>query len=117
MFNGNILISGKWYGNLLLYSIDVNSFSTIPYEFIEGRRKILINASRVYLIECDKNGKMYESEVGSCMNWRPIGKTTKINYIVDWMYCSYNKGGIYFWIEGYHCYKFDLNEKRMIELK
>ncbi|CAG9334738.1 unnamed protein product [Blepharisma stoltei] len=74
IFNGNILISGYWNRNLWLYSIDIDSFSTIPYEFKEDKRKILINAERLYLIECP--GSIYESEVGSYSNWKWVGKST-----------------------------------------
>ncbi|CAG9335166.1 unnamed protein product [Blepharisma stoltei] len=118
IFNGNILISGYYYRrNLLLYSIDIDSFSTIPYEFATWKRKVLINAERLYLIECDNRGDIYESEIGSYMNWRPIGKTTKINCRADQVYCSYNKGEIYIGIDGSYYFKFDLNEKRLNELK
>ncbi|CAG9333744.1 unnamed protein product [Blepharisma stoltei] len=117
MFNGNILISGYIRRNLCLYSTDIDSFSTIPYKFSNYRRKILINSERLYLIECIKLGKIYESEIGSYMDWTPIGNTSAINCRPVQVYCSYNKGGIYFGIEEYQYYKFDLNEKRMIELK
>ncbi|CAG9312388.1 unnamed protein product [Blepharisma stoltei] len=116
MFEGNILISGLWNRNLLLYSIDIDSFSTIPYEFALGIRKILINAERLYLIECDKLGEIYESEIGSYMNWTPIGKTSTITYHPFQVYCSYNKGGIYIGIDARFFFKFDLNVKRLIEL-
>ncbi|CAG9329511.1 unnamed protein product [Blepharisma stoltei] len=92
VFNGNILISGYRNRNLWLYSIDIDSFSTIPYEFAKKKRKILINAERIYLIECG-NGSIYESEIGSYSNWRRIGKS-KINCNPDQVYFSYNKGGI-----------------------
>ncbi|CAG9320687.1 unnamed protein product [Blepharisma stoltei] len=92
IFNGNILISGVINRNLLLYSIDINSFSTIPYEFTAHKRKILINEKRLYLIECP-NGSIYESEIGSYLNWRRISES-KINCVPDQIYCSYNKGFI-----------------------
>ncbi|CAG9334788.1 unnamed protein product [Blepharisma stoltei] len=70
IFDGNILISGAVSRNLLLYSVYLNSFSYIPYEFEEYNRKILVNAERrLYLIEC-KNGSIYESKIGSCMDCR-----------------------------------------------
>ncbi|CAG9325606.1 unnamed protein product [Blepharisma stoltei] len=93
IFNGNILISGRINTNILLYSIDIDSFSTIPYEFAYRKRKILINAERLYLIEC-QNGLIYESEVGSLWNWRRIGKSI-IDCAPNQAYCTYNKGGIY----------------------
>ncbi|CAG9317522.1 unnamed protein product [Blepharisma stoltei] len=117
MFNGNILFSGYYNRHLFLYSIDIDSFSTIPYEFAIRRRKILINAERLYLIECDKGGVIYESEIGSYMNWIPIEKTIKIDWSTQQVYCSYNKGGICIGIKGSDYFKFDLKEKRVIELK
>ncbi|CAG9311985.1 unnamed protein product [Blepharisma stoltei] len=93
IFNGNILIAGYEDANLLLYSIDIDSFSIIPYEFEEEKIKILINAERLYLIECD-NGSIYKSEIGSYSNWRWIGKS-KMDCDPEQVYCSYNKGGIY----------------------
>ncbi|CAG9335170.1 unnamed protein product [Blepharisma stoltei] len=116
IINGNILISGLLNENLLLYSIDIDSFSTIPYEFSRNRWKILINVERLYLIECD-NGLIYESEIGSFSNWRRIGKS-KINCNLDQVYCSYNKGGIwisaiYNWAREY--YYFNLNQKILID--
>ncbi|CAG9334783.1 unnamed protein product [Blepharisma stoltei] len=49
IFNRNILISGNFHGNLLLYSIDTNAFSTIPYDFAPYKTKkedfICLNAS------------------------------------------------------------------------
>ncbi|CAG9317903.1 unnamed protein product [Blepharisma stoltei] len=90
IFNRNILISGSKNRNLLLYSIDINSFSTIPYEFEKHKIKILINAERLYLIECC--GWIYENEVGSYLNWRRIRKSSIDNNLqVHWVY---NKGGI-----------------------
>ncbi|CAG9316863.1 unnamed protein product [Blepharisma stoltei] len=91
IFNGNILISGYENSKILLYSIDIDSFSTIPYEFEEEKRKILINLERLYLIECSY-GSIYESEIGSYSNWRRIGKSA-IDYPFQ-VYCSYNKGFI-----------------------
>ncbi|CAG9329508.1 unnamed protein product [Blepharisma stoltei] len=114
MFNGNILISGCWQKNLLLYSIDIDSFSIIPYEFARGKRKILINADRIYLIECNEGGDIYESEIGSYTNWRPTGKTSTINYSVLQVYCTYNEGYIYIGIDGSDYFKFDLDEERLI---
>ncbi|CAG9323656.1 unnamed protein product [Blepharisma stoltei] len=114
IYNGNILISGSNNKNLLLYSIDIDSFSTIPYEFAALTRKILINAERLYLIECDM-GSVYESEIGSEMNWRRI-KQSIISDYPDQLYCSYNKGGIYIGIYGNEYFKFDLSKKRLIKL-
>ncbi|CAG9330665.1 unnamed protein product [Blepharisma stoltei] len=93
IFKRNILISGYDSRHLLLYSIDIDSFSTVPYKFEDKKKKILINAERLYLIECDK-GSIYESEIGSYVNWRRIAYS-KLNCNPDQVYCSYNKGGIY----------------------
>ncbi|CAG9328043.1 unnamed protein product [Blepharisma stoltei] len=92
IFNGNILISGYYNRNLLLYSIDIDSFSTIPYDFEIYKSKILINAERLYLIE-GSNGSIYESDIESCLNWRRIGHST-INHDPHQVYCSYSKGFI-----------------------
>ncbi|CAG9324196.1 unnamed protein product [Blepharisma stoltei] len=115
-FNRNILISGWKYSNLLLYSIDIDSFSTIPHEFTKNRRKILINAKRLYLIESYRS--IYESDIGSLWNWRRIGKSN-INCNPDQVYCSYNKGGIFISnIErpgkAYYC--FNLDQKSLLIL-
>ncbi|CAG9317871.1 unnamed protein product [Blepharisma stoltei] len=116
IFNGNILISGRYNRNLLLYSIDIDSFSTIPYEFEWDKKKILVNAERLYLIECC--GWIYESEIGSYLNWRRIRKS-KFDYYSQ-TYCVYNKGGIY--ISSIHpllrqyYYYFDLDRKKIIDL-
>ncbi|CAG9329502.1 unnamed protein product [Blepharisma stoltei] len=115
MFNRNILISGRYSRNLLLYSVDIDSFSAIPYEFGERKRKILINLERSYLIECDEGG-IYESEIGSYINWRQIGKAA-IYCIARQVYCSYNKEFIHIGIEGSDYFKFDLNERKLIALK
>ncbi|CAG9330136.1 unnamed protein product [Blepharisma stoltei] len=119
-FNGNILISGHWYRNLLLYSIDIDSFSTIPCKFAKRKRKILINVERLYLIEC--SGSIYESEIGSYSNWRRIGKSA-INSDPVQVYCSYNKGGIYISTipaSDYHSareyYYFNLDQKIIIDV-
>ncbi|CAG9325351.1 unnamed protein product [Blepharisma stoltei] len=114
IFNGNILISGFISKNLLLYSIDIDSFSTFTYEFRAKSIKALISAERLYLIEWP--GSIYESEIGSCMDWRllqdfGIAIPNQVN-------CLYNKGGIYIYIclERRFYFKFDLNEKKMIYL-
>mmetsp|Transcript_11862 Transcript_11862/g.11910 ORF Transcript_11862/g.11910 Transcript_11862/m.11910 type:complete len:80 (+) Transcript_11862:156-395(+) len=62
--NGNILISGYKSRNLWLYTVDIDSFSTIPYDFKDDAKKILIKAERLYLIECSICGLIYESEIG-----------------------------------------------------
>ncbi|CAG9322840.1 unnamed protein product [Blepharisma stoltei] len=116
IFNGNILISGHWNKNLWLYSIDIDSFSTIPYEFKYNERKILINAERLYLIEC--RGSIYESEIGSYSNWRRIAES-KFNF--NQVFCSYNKGGIYIsnisiLDEEYYYYFFNLDQKIIIDI-
>ncbi|CAG9318577.1 unnamed protein product [Blepharisma stoltei] len=107
-FNGNILISGLINKNLLLYSIDINSFSIIPYEYADNKVKILINAGRLYLIECE-NGSIYESEIASYTNWKRIGNSI-IDYNPCQVYCSYNKGFIFIGAASDY-YKFDLNGK------
>ncbi|CAG9325300.1 unnamed protein product [Blepharisma stoltei] len=112
IFNGNILISGYRSKNLFLYSIDINSFSTITYEFGAITRKVLISAERLYLIEF--GGSIYESEIGSYMNWRRLVDLTIIN--PSQVYCVYNKGGIYAGLDRDHYFKFDLNEKKLIAL-
>ncbi|CAG9322363.1 unnamed protein product [Blepharisma stoltei] len=117
IFNGNILISGYENRNLLLYSIEIDSFSTIPLELARERRKILINAERLYLIECCL-GSIYESEVGIYSNWRRIGKS-KINCVSSQVYCSYNKGRICISnLErtGKEYYCFNLDQKIMIDV-
>jgi len=116
IFHQDILISGYNYGNLLRYSINNNSFNTIPYEFAKQKRKILINAEKLYLIECNL-GSIYESEIGSDTNWRRIADSP-INFNPDQVYCAYNKGAIYIGFTIFetikHC-KFNLNTKRLTE--
>ncbi|CAG9319509.1 unnamed protein product [Blepharisma stoltei] len=92
IFNENILISGHVNKNILLYSVDLDSFSIIPYDFSECKTKIIINADRLYLIE-DRKGHIYESEVGNEYAWNKIANSI-IEY-TDQMYASYNKGEIY----------------------
>ncbi|CAG9335150.1 unnamed protein product [Blepharisma stoltei] len=116
ILNRNILISGYENRNLWLYSIDIDSFSTIPYDFGFAKWKILINAERLYLIECE-NGLIYEGEIGSFSNWRRIGRS-KINLDPYQVYCSYNKGGI--WISAIYNsaiehYYFNLDQKKLID--
>ncbi|CAG9332712.1 unnamed protein product [Blepharisma stoltei] len=115
IFNGNILISRMIKRKLLLYSIDIDSFSIIPHKFKWTTQKILINAERPYLIECP--GLIYESEIGSYLNWRQIGKSA-INQNFHQVDRSYNKGGICIsFISGslkeYYC--FNLNQKTFID--
>ncbi|CAG9335163.1 unnamed protein product [Blepharisma stoltei] len=117
ILNGNILISGYASRNLLLYSIDIDSFSIIPYDFGRDKWKILINIERLYLIECE-NGLIYESEIGIYSNWKRIGKS-KINCHPDQVYCSYNKGGI--WISTIYksvreYFYFNLDQKKIIDV-
>ncbi|CAG9311984.1 unnamed protein product [Blepharisma stoltei] len=117
IFNGNILISGYQTRNLLSYSTGIDSFTTIPYEFEEMKIKILINAERLYLIECD-NGSIYESEIGSYSNWRWIGKS-KMDCDPEQVYCSYNKGGICISTiseSSREYYIFNLNQKIIIDV-
>ncbi|CAG9320896.1 unnamed protein product [Blepharisma stoltei] len=117
VFKGNILISGKENKNLLLYSMKINSFTTIPYEFPIDKRKILINIGRLYLIECF-GGLIFESEIGDEYTWKQIA-TSIISQYSNQFYFSYNKGAIYIGIledKGTNYYKFNLNEKIMIKL-
>ncbi|CAG9334789.1 unnamed protein product [Blepharisma stoltei] len=94
IFDGNILISGALTRTLLLYSAYLNSFSVIPYEFSVNWRKILVNAERrLYLIE-SMSGSIYESKIGSCMDWTRIADST-INFSPAQAYSLYNKGVIY----------------------
>ncbi|CAG9334775.1 unnamed protein product [Blepharisma stoltei] len=94
IFDGNILISGYINRNLLLYSIDIDSFSIISSEFAEYKRKILANAERrLYLIE-SKNGSIYESKIGSFIDWTWVADST-IDFNPPQVYCLYNKGAIY----------------------
>ncbi|CAG9327945.1 unnamed protein product [Blepharisma stoltei] len=119
IFKGDILISGLENKHLLLYSIDIDSYSTIPYEFSICKRKILINVEeRLYLFEC-RNGFIYESDVGNEYAWKKI----KENIISDNPFhvnCSYNKGGIYIGTlqndEEPHYYRFSLGLKLMTKL-
>ncbi|CAG9322838.1 unnamed protein product [Blepharisma stoltei] len=121
IFNGNILISGDYSEYLWLYSIDIDSFSTIPYEFKYNDRKILINAERLYLIECpgyliECRGSIYESEIGSYSNWRRIAES-KFNF--NQVFCSYNKGGIYIsdiYDSAEEYYFFNLDQKIIIDI-
>ncbi|CAG9317145.1 unnamed protein product [Blepharisma stoltei] len=116
IFNGNILISGWKNRNILLYSIDIDSFSMIPYEFEEKKWKILINAESLYLIECP--GSIYESKIGIYSNWRRIRKS-KINCNISQVYCSYNKGGVYIStisLQTKQYYYFNLDQKIIIDV-
>ncbi|CAG9334790.1 unnamed protein product [Blepharisma stoltei] len=94
IFDKNILISGAMNRNLLFYSVYLNSFSSIPYEFAEYSRKILINAEiRLYLIE-SKNGSIYESKIGIYTDWTRTADST-LDFNPSQTYCLYNKGIIY----------------------
>ncbi|CAG9334777.1 unnamed protein product [Blepharisma stoltei] len=89
-----ILISGYINRNLLLYSIDIDSFSIISSAFTKYKRKILVNAERrLYLIE-SKNGSIYESKIGSLIDWTQIANSI-IDFNPSQVYCLYNKGAIY----------------------
>ncbi|CAG9312539.1 unnamed protein product [Blepharisma stoltei] len=85
IFNGKILISGIKNRNLW--------FSEIPYKFGTDKRKILINAERLYLIESNR-GLIYESEFGDEYTWNEIAESV-INGFPHQVYYSYNKGAIY----------------------
>jgi len=118
--NGNILISGYENRNLWLYSINLDSFTTIPYEFGRNKGKVLINAEeRLYLIEfSDDGGFIYESEAASLYSWRRIANTPYDDDVFQ-VYCSYNKGAVYiggFWDDYERHYKFNLKEKSLVNL-
>ncbi|CAG9336095.1 unnamed protein product [Blepharisma stoltei] len=91
IFNGNVLISGWGKRNILIYSIDTDSFSTTPYNFQLDKLNILINAEdRLYLIE-SPNGSVYESEIGNEYVWEAIGNSI-ISFWPFRDYYSFNKG-------------------------
>ncbi|CAG9324882.1 unnamed protein product [Blepharisma stoltei] len=124
IYKGNILISGNRFTHILIYSPEIDSFSIIPYDFKEYKRKILINSERLYLIEdrdWESNGFIYESEIGDEYTWKRVGESL-VRYEYDQVYCSYNKESIYIGCletgnpEKFY-YKFNLKEKVMIELK
>ncbi|CAG9329808.1 unnamed protein product [Blepharisma stoltei] len=122
-FNRNILISGVWNKNIWLYSVDIDSFSVIPYEFAWLKRKILINAEeRLYLIECEGEA-IYESRVGDEYVWEIIGNSI-ISLCPSYVFWAYNERGIYIGCIEYksrkktrHYYKFNLDRKELIELE
>ncbi|CAG9334729.1 unnamed protein product [Blepharisma stoltei] len=124
IINGNILISGWLNKNLLRYSIDTNSFTTIPFEFMAEKRKLLINAERLYLIEYGNNGSVYECGMGSDTDWARVSASPSSN--LPWqVYILNNKGEFYIGIFEYsffekhkkRYYKFNLDEKLLNELK
>ncbi|CAG9334776.1 unnamed protein product [Blepharisma stoltei] len=115
-FKGNILITGHWNTYLLLYSIDINSFSKIPFDYPKMENKILVNAGRrLFLI-----GRLviYESDTERYTHWRWITRASAgfDFHQVNSTYCS---GAIY---TGYittkknFYFKFNLDEKRITEL-
>ncbi|CAG9324241.1 unnamed protein product [Blepharisma stoltei] len=119
VFNRKIVISGFQESYLCSYSIDIDAFSWIPYDFIEkNSNKILINANeRLYLIS-SCNGSVYESEVGNEYAWQKIGQSIIKNDFYQ-VYFSYNKEGVYIScisesIRKY--YKFDLISKVLSEI-
>ncbi|CAG9334159.1 unnamed protein product [Blepharisma stoltei] len=116
IFKGNIIISRYKNRNLLKYSIDIDSFSSIPYEFAKKTRKKLIEIEgRLYLIGYF-NKKIYESEIWDEYTWKKIG-TSKIPNDPYPMRCLYNKGGIYIITSPNQSpYKFDLSKKVMSRL-
>ncbi|CAG9317972.1 unnamed protein product [Blepharisma stoltei] len=120
IFNRNILISGVSIKNLLLYSIDTDSFSTIPYDFAKNKRKILINAEKkLYLIE-SRNRSIYESDIESYTNWRKIGDSP-IDIHPFQVYWTHNKGEICIGCINYasseYYFKFDLDKKTLVKLE
>ncbi|CAG9334786.1 unnamed protein product [Blepharisma stoltei] len=121
IFNGNILISGSCYRSLLLYSIDIDSFSTIPSNFKANTLKILICAERrLYLIECDFYGKLYESDIGSYTFWRIIGRSASFFPFSFQVYWLYNAGQIYIGSIKSNMiafFKFNLDEQNIVELE
>ncbi|CAG9312687.1 unnamed protein product [Blepharisma stoltei] len=112
IFNGNILVSGHESKNIFIYSPDIDSFSTIPYNFEENTRKIFVNLEKLYLIEC--YGRIFESDIGDEYKWKRIASSV-INYSAAQAYYSYNKGEIYIGCTGIHrsYYKFNLENKLM----
>ncbi|CAG9325004.1 unnamed protein product [Blepharisma stoltei] len=117
IFNGKIVISGWRNANLLVYSIDIDSFSIIPYDFEENNFKIVVNLERLYLIECGRNRFIYESEIEDEYTWKKIAKTN-INCDIYELNYLYNKGGIYIIVYPEKRYfKFDLNKKTITEIE
>ncbi|CAG9336085.1 unnamed protein product [Blepharisma stoltei] len=112
IFKKNILISGSENRKLLRYSILGNDFTTIPFEFAERKRKIMVNAVRLYLIEC--GGFIYESEIEDDTVWKIIAPSV-ISEICPWqVYCLYNKETIYIGCRDLNeYYKFSLLSKNM----
>ncbi|CAG9314850.1 unnamed protein product [Blepharisma stoltei] len=102
IFYGNILISGFYNRNILIYSPDIDSFSIMNYELEVCQVKVLINAEeRLYLIEFSNNLFIYESEVGDEYSLKLIVHST--HYHVPFRtYWTYNKGGIYIPISIYN---------------
>ncbi|CAG9335877.1 unnamed protein product [Blepharisma stoltei] len=118
-FNGNILISGFFNRNLLLYSIDMDSFSTISYDFTENKQKLLLNAWRLYLIEF-RGGMVYESEAGNEYSWERVADSIIRGHDPGQICWSYNKCGIYIgeeYFDGrsshFKYFRFDLISKAM----
>ncbi|CAG9334778.1 unnamed protein product [Blepharisma stoltei] len=116
VFNRNILISGFHEKNLLLYSIDIDSFSRIPYKFSEFDLKILIkDERRLYLIG---RKLIYESDIESYTAWSQIGYSRVINDPSQF-YLAYNLGTIYigcnYSLQSRY-FKFSLKEKKITEL-
>ncbi|CAG9334792.1 unnamed protein product [Blepharisma stoltei] len=113
------IFSGAVNRKLLLYSVYLNSFSYIPYDFAEYTRKILVNAERrLYLIESLK-GSIYESKIGSCMDWTWIADST-IDFNPFQVYSLYNKGVIYIGcLVDYRtvCFKLKLRKRRKMTLE
>ncbi|CAG9321994.1 unnamed protein product [Blepharisma stoltei] len=117
LFNGNIVISGYWDTDLKLYSIGIDSWSNINYEFGLHKRKILVDSNeRLYVIEC--GGFIYESEVGDMYTWHWLVKSIIAGFYSS-IHCSYNKGGFYILTSSVsdreYC-KFNLDQKELIEL-
>ncbi|CAG9314777.1 unnamed protein product [Blepharisma stoltei] len=99
----------------MLFSVDLDSFSIISYEF-NLVRKILINTERLYIIEC-KMGFIYESEAEDAYDWKKIAKSGLHNNPLQ-VSCTY-KGGICIGCvqdHRYNYWKFSLDIKKVVEL-
>ncbi|CAG9330667.1 unnamed protein product [Blepharisma stoltei] len=119
VFNWNILISARINRNLFFYSIYIDSFSIIPYEFEEYKTKILVKVDeRLHLIECP-DGLIYESEIAGFTFWKPIADSI-INTDPHQVCCSHSKGAVHMGFIDYDdilkYYKFNLNETSLTEI-
>ncbi|CAG9323909.1 unnamed protein product [Blepharisma stoltei] len=114
IFNGDILISGYEIRHLLRYSIDIDSFSIIPYHFEKRTKKILINAENLYVIECKYQWFIYESKAKDVYGLWGVVANWVINIWPSQVYCTYNKGAIYIITDEKQRYcKFDLRKMKI----